>query len=577
MHGLAQSALLKALGWSLFNSLWQMSLLWAIYHLFVLIFRESTARARHGLASALLSIGAGWTMLTFITTYWLGPATGSFLAPGPLPIYGSHFLAASRWFIDEGLSLCSFGYLLVLGGLLFHYTGHYVRSRRITRRGLSKIGPGFRLFVIDTARTMGIGPAVKVHLSTLVEVPVTLGFLKPVILLPAAMITQLSTQQVEAILVHELAHILRKDYLINLLITVMELLFFFNPFARMLIGQLKMEREHCCDDLVLQFRYDPHAYVSALLSLARHHRQGRLAVAATGGGSDQLLLQRARKILRQQQKDDRPGVRPLFLLLLTMGLTLFFWGPRTTATATQPAPAARIRPARELRPSFETDQRPIVDGLASAGLPHTIAPATVNQRLASAAEHRGAAHHQAAVIPDNDVAYEYGYNIPEPTRTSGPVNTPAPAYAEMVIVEDRDYSIATPSINGRPAVIPPATSEGFPFVPQSSFSFQSTDTLPPEDRLAMMEKVTTDAIRVRMDQLRNDLKTRLNALQEAQEVLARTSRNRTLNTDLQSASRKRLNRLLHDQLLLQHQYLIRLDSLQRQFQQAVRRLTTVYI
>ena len=73
-------------------------------------------------------------------------------------------------------------------------------------------------------------------------------------------------------------------------------LFFFNPFSRLLIRQLKKQREHCCDDLVLQFKYDPHAYVSALLSLASRQRPvQKLAVAATGG-SDKPLLQRARRI-----------------------------------------------------------------------------------------------------------------------------------------------------------------------------------------------------------------------------------------------------------------------------------------
>src|SRR5215469_11902153 len=111
--------------------------------------------------------------------------------------YGIGPVSVSRWFVDAGLSWCSFLYLLVLGGLLIRYAGHYFRARLITRQGLSKIGPGFRVFVRETARSMGIVPAVRVHLSSLVTVPVTLGYLKPVILFPAAMITHLTTQQVE--------------------------------------------------------------------------------------------------------------------------------------------------------------------------------------------------------------------------------------------------------------------------------------------------------------------------------------------------------------------------------------------
>ena len=337
MYGLTQSALLKALGWSLFNSLWQMSLLWAIYHLFILIFREAPARTRHGLAVFLLTAGAGWSALTFITAYWFSPATGAYLLTAPFQIDGHRLLSVCRWFVDEGLSWCSFLYLLVLAGLVLHYADQYLCTRRITRIGISKIGPEFRVFVAATARNMGIAPAVKVYLSSLVDVPVTLGFLKPVILVPLSLITHLTTQQIEAILVHELGHIRRKDYLINLGVTVMELLYFFNPFVRMLISQLKKEREHCCDDLVLQFRYEPHAYVSALLSLARQHRQGRLAMAATGAGCNQLLLQRARKILQQKRTDERPGARTLLLLFLTTAIPVLILGLSRPAHPARPA------------------------------------------------------------------------------------------------------------------------------------------------------------------------------------------------------------------------------------------------
>jgi hypothetical protein len=574
-------------------------LLWAIYHLFVLIFRDASARMRHGLAAMLLTIGAAWTILTFITTYWLGtadspywlgPATGAYLLPASLQPYGNRLLSVSRWFIDEGLSWCSFGYLLVLGGLLIHYTGHYLRSRRITKMGLSKIGPGFRIFVAETARNMGILPVVKVHLSSLVDVPVTLGFLRPMILLPVAMITHLTTQQIEAILVHELAHIRRKDYLINILVTVMELVFFFNPFARMLIGQLKKEREHCCDDLVLQFQYDAHAYVSALLSLARQHRHGRLAVAATGG-DNKLLLQRAKKILQHHRSDDRPGARPLFLLFLTIGMTLLFWGPRRMTPPLPPASVAMMRPAGTAHPYIETDKRLIVNiassnvkslpptNLSIAHLPpthiatraiaHASAPSATHHGAASPVSHRRATHPPAAGAFNEDEATWF--------RTSGPSNTPAPAYADLVVIDSRDYSIGSPSGNGQTAVAPPTASEGFPFVPQSSFSFHYTDTLPPEDRLAIMEKVTEKAIRLQISQLREELKTRLNALQAAQAALDKASRNPTLSTDLQSASRKQLKQLLKDQLLLQQRYMLRLDDLQRQLKQAARRLTTVYI
>jgi hypothetical protein len=571
MHGLTQSALLKALGWSLFNSLWQMSLLWATYHLFILIFRNAGARSRYSLISLFLTIGTGWTLLTFINAYCLGTANGSYFAPAFHEVFGNDLSSASRWFINEGLSWCSFGYLLLLCGLLVRYCGHYLRSRRIAKRGLSKIGPAFRVFVAETARNMGIVPSVRVHLSSLVDVPVTLGFLRPVILFPVAMITHLTTHQVEAILVHELAHIRRKDYLVNLLVTVMELVFFFNPFARMLIGQLKKEREHCCDDLVLQFRYDPHSYVSALLSLARQHRHGRLALAATGGGENQLLLQRAKRILQQRRTDNRPAARPVFLLFLTLGLSLIFFARTNPSPA--PNTAVEIRPTAAGRPSFETGQRPVFNTRPADFGPNPAAragaaPVAANHTRITTESHRAADHPPSAGAPgEGEVSW---------FQTSGTSDTPVADYADLVVIESSDFSIGSASNKDQSPVTPPAI-EGFPFVPQSSFSFQSTDTLPPEDRLAMMEMFNEQSIRFQMSRLKEDLENRLNAVSQAQIVFEKASKNKTLTGEIRSASGRQLDRLKLDQLQLRHQYLLRLDSLQRQLQQVVRHLRTVYI
>ncbi len=339
---LTHSALLRALGWSLFNSLWQMSLLWVTFHFFLLVFSRFSARARHGLALFVLLVGTGWSLLTFVTAYcfpeniphesqWLSTLLPSAAIASRLSRFG-------HWLIVAALPCVSSVYLLILSGLLLRYFRHYNRSVQIKRTELSAIPCAFSVFTTSTARQMGIRATVGIYLSSLVDVPVTLGFLKPVILLPVAMLTNLRTEQVEAILVHELAHIQRKDYLLNLVIMVVELLFFFNPFTRLLIARLRKEREHCCDDQVLAFRYDPHAYVSALLSLAKQHGQGRLAMAAIGG-SDQLLLERARTMLQQKKQVDRPGPRALCVLFLLL-LGIFSLGISVGASV-DPAPPAR--------------------------------------------------------------------------------------------------------------------------------------------------------------------------------------------------------------------------------------------
>src|SRR5580692_871180 len=105
MSLLTQSALLRALGWSLFNSLWQMSLLWASFHLFLLVFNRLNSRSRHGLALFLLAIGAGWSGLSFFEA-WFFPETiphGSqwFSSVVPTAAVGAALSRISQWLVGE--------------------------------------------------------------------------------------------------------------------------------------------------------------------------------------------------------------------------------------------------------------------------------------------------------------------------------------------------------------------------------------------------------------------------------------------------------------------------------------------
>jgi hypothetical protein len=147
MHLLTQSALLKALGWSLFNSLWQMALLWLVYILLTTVFRRASAGARHFLALALLGAGTGWFLMSFI---------GGVFSEGELPGYAFSWVV-SRQFIDLLLPYCSFFYLLSLIFLFTRYSGHYIHSKRLKVTGLAKIQPELRVFVEETSRRMGIG------------------------------------------------------------------------------------------------------------------------------------------------------------------------------------------------------------------------------------------------------------------------------------------------------------------------------------------------------------------------------------------------------------------------------------
>src|SRR6185436_8684766 len=136
--------------------------------------------------------------------------------------------------------------------------------------------------------------AVPILQSSLARVPMVVGYLRPVILVPLSFATSIPIGQLEAILAHELAHVRRHDFLVNLLQTLAETLFFYHPAIWWLSSRIRIEREHCCDDLVVELLDNRLEYGRALVALEEMGaRDGLFALGAADGS----LLGRVRRIL----------------------------------------------------------------------------------------------------------------------------------------------------------------------------------------------------------------------------------------------------------------------------------------
>jgi hypothetical protein len=136
----------------------------------------------------------------------------------------------------------------------------------------------------EIARKLSVSGPVKVLESSLVSVPTAVGWLRPAILLPASAFTGLTPQQLEAVLAHELAHVRRHDYLVNVLQTGVETLLFYHPAVWWVSRQIRAEREHVCDDMAVRVTGDAMTYARALTRIERLRTTApRLAMAADGG------------------------------------------------------------------------------------------------------------------------------------------------------------------------------------------------------------------------------------------------------------------------------------------------------
>jgi beta-lactamase regulating signal transducer with metallopeptidase domain len=300
MNLLNQSAFLKALGWSLLDSLWQMGLLWLVYVVLTANGKKLLSRQRHTIALLSLAGGSLWFLITLVINFYKAAAGPDMVTL----IVSGHDLSHTEpvpapWF-EPALPWLSMAYLGDIVFLFIRFYRQYRHTQRLFTEGLKKAHPEWRAFLQVVAGRLGIKKKVHIWLSSVIDTPVTLGFLKPVILLPVAAVNHLSLQQAEAIILHELNHIRRNDYLVNLLMACVDVLFFFNPFSKLLTGIIRKERELCCDDMVLQFRYDAQAYARALLMLEQNRVATSGLVLAATGKDKQLLLNRVKRILGKE-------------------------------------------------------------------------------------------------------------------------------------------------------------------------------------------------------------------------------------------------------------------------------------
>lgn len=314
MAAISQLNFLQALGWALINSLWQMALLWVIYNLFLSFFTKIKAVNKTTLAAFLVIIGFGWFLFTFINSFLFNDANDFYNKWAGL-------INESSWsvFVNKILSISTIIYFLLLIIPVWKFIRNYHYVQAIRKKGLSKIKAEWRIFVKRKADYLGIARKVQIWLSDLVPTPVTIGYLKPVILIPVAAINHLSTQQVEAIILHELSHIRRNDYLLNLAINFIKTVLYFNPFVNLFVKTIERERENSCDEMVLQYQYQAEEYAKALLLLENNNQQ-QLMMSAAGNNHD--LLQRIEAILGISHKTNSTFRQVVISFFTLLGIAL---------------------------------------------------------------------------------------------------------------------------------------------------------------------------------------------------------------------------------------------------------------
>lgn len=205
------------------------------------------------------------------------------------------------------------------------------------------------------SKKLGIKAVVKLMESSRVKVPIVAGHFKPVILFPLGLLANMPTQQVEAILLHELAHIRRNDYLVNLFQNIAEALFFFNPGFLLLSAWLRSQREHCCDDIAISYVPSIKDYLLALVDFKSHALKNMYRPAFTGHESE--LFGRISRMLGRPYP--KISLKDRYILIISWFVMIGFASLQANRPVTLPSTteqAARL-PSKKHVPANDLDSQ----------------------------------------------------------------------------------------------------------------------------------------------------------------------------------------------------------------------------
>lgn len=388
LRELGSPALVRGVGYALLHSLWQGGLLALLLAGVLPLLRRQRAEVRYAVAAGTLAGLVLAVGLTFGIYYQSAPAAvvaasaapelgaaghpavalaplaaavvSPAASPGGLAALWT-WLRANNQLPEAYLPAVVVAWLLGLLLMSGRLAGGLLVAGRLRRAGTQALGAEWQQRLAALATRAGVRRPVALLESARVAGPLVLGHLRPVILLPLGAVAGLSPALLEALLAHELAHIVRRDYLLNLGLAVAEVLFFYHPAVWFMAACLRAERENCCDDQAAALCGGDRLRVArALAALAELEAAAqpapRLALAAAGVGGRGSLLARVRRLALGRPQAPTLNERLLAGLLTLLGLLGLSTGvvlaarpqrqtapPQTAPLASSPADTARQR------------------------------------------------------------------------------------------------------------------------------------------------------------------------------------------------------------------------------------------
>ena len=346
---------LQTLGWALLHFLWQGCLLWLLAALAFRLTARRDPQTRYLLGLGFLGLAlaspviTGWMLHPGVLppplpsageSWGMGPGAAPMLIPLPL-------IARVRLGLAPALPWILGGWALGAGFLALRLAGGWLWLQRLKAR-MEPLEADWERRLRDLAERMGLRRAFRTGSSRDITSPLVIGWIRPVLLMPASLLTGMDPLCVEALLAHEVAHLRRHDVLFNWLQCAVEVLLFYHPAVWWLSRRTRLERECCCDDAAVAYCGDPLRYAESLDQLDDLQSLHLIPAQAAHGAN---LMYRITRLLSPKSSTPRPFfAMPLVALLTAGAFALSAHSPKAEPAQSSPAPQA---PAKRTSPKAQ--------------------------------------------------------------------------------------------------------------------------------------------------------------------------------------------------------------------------------
>jgi beta-lactamase regulating signal transducer with metallopeptidase domain len=346
LHSMLADPLVLRLGWTLLHSLWLFATIGLVLAILLRLLKR--APLRYLVACAAFAACAGSAVVTFAllrppaNVVPVIPATGGEVVTVD-PSASASAVPIASWRlprVEQVLPWLVAGWLAGILVLSIQHVAAWNRVRRLRRSGLPITTEPWPAVLSRLCQRLRVRRRVALLSSTLLDAPATVGWLKPAILVPVSALSGMPPAQLEALVAHELAHVRRMDYLVNLVQSIVEIVLFYHPAIWWISRIIREERENCCDDIAAQLCPSRRNYAQALVRM-EELRAGPLPLAMSAGGGS--LLPRIRRLVDAVPRHRRTGSLPVALVILAAMATVLLLG-KSRVTAQDAKPDAAWEP-----------------------------------------------------------------------------------------------------------------------------------------------------------------------------------------------------------------------------------------